>query len=122
MKRRQSMKQKEVKTGLVKAVLGKRPLKSRGVGSREVRISFRGKIIKMASQRQNERALTIYIEQMLYLQKLIFNIRARREVRNDTQGPQKYPHYRRDMALKLPQYFYLLMGRPFGRYFQVRSL
>ena len=76
------MKQKEVKTGLVKAVLGKRPLKSRGVGSREVRISFRGKIIKMASQRQNERALTIYTEQMLYLQKLIFNIRVRREIRN----------------------------------------
>ena len=34
------MKQKEVKTGSVKAVLGKRPLKSRGVGGREVRIRW----------------------------------------------------------------------------------
>ena len=26
-----------------------------------------------------------------------------------------------DMALKLPRYFYLLMEKPLGRYFQVRS-
>ena len=26
-----------------------------------------------------------------------------------------------NMALKLPQYFYLLMEKPLGRYFQVRS-
>ena len=82
MKRRQSIKYKEVKTGSVKPVRGKRPMKKRGVGGREVTISFRGKIIKMASQRKNERDLTIYTEQILYLQKLIFNIRARREVRN----------------------------------------
>ena len=57
-------------------------MKRRGVGGREVAISFRGKIIKMASQRQNERDLTIYTEQILYLRKLIFNIRVGREVRN----------------------------------------
>ena len=58
-------------------------MKRRGVGSREVAISFRGKIIKMAaSQRKNERDTTIYAEQMLYLQKLIFNNRVRREVRD----------------------------------------
>ena len=82
MKRRQSIKYKEVKTGSVKPVRGKRPMKKRGVGGREVTISFRGKIIKMASQRKNERDLTIYTEQIPYLQKLIFNIRVRREVRN----------------------------------------
>ena len=82
MKRRQSIKYKEVKTGSVKPVRGKRPMKKRGVGGREVTISFRGKIIKMASQRKNERDLTIYTEQILYLQKLIFNIRVQREVRN----------------------------------------
>ena len=36
----------------------------------------------MASQQKNERDLTIYTDQILYLQKLIFNIRVRREVRN----------------------------------------
>ena len=82
MKRRQSIKYKEVKTGSVKPVRGKRPMKKRGVGGREVTISFRRKIIKMASQRKNERDLTIYTEQILYLQKLIFNIRVQREVRN----------------------------------------
>ena len=82
MKRRQSVKQKEVKIGSVKPVRGKRPVKRRGVGGRDVTIGFRGKIIKMASQRKNERDLTIYTEQMLYLQKLIFNIRVRREIRN----------------------------------------
>ena len=82
MKQRQSMKQKEVKTGSVKLIRGKRPRKRRGVGGREVTISFRGKIIKMASQEKNERDLTTYTEQMLYLHKLIFNIRVRREVRN----------------------------------------
>ena len=51
-------------------------------GSREVTISFRRKIIKMASQQKNERDLMIRTEQMLYLQKLIFNIEVRREVRN----------------------------------------
>ena len=65
---------------MVKPVHGKE--EKRGVGGREVIISFRGKIIKMASQQKNERDLTIYTEQMLYLQKLIFNIRVRREVRN----------------------------------------
>ena len=41
------------------------------------------KIIKMAPQRKNERDLTIYhTQQMLYLQKLIFNIQVQREVRN----------------------------------------
>ena len=82
MKRRQSIKYKEVKTGSVKPVRGKRPMKKRGVGGREVTICFRGKIIKMASQRKNERDLTIYTEQIPYLQKLIFNIRVQREVRN----------------------------------------
>ena len=82
MKRRQSIKYKEVKIGSVKPVRGKRPMKKRGVGGREVTISFRGKIIKMASQEKNERDLTTYTEQMLYLHKLIFNIRVRREVRN----------------------------------------
>ena len=82
MKRRQSKKYKEVKTGSVKPVRGKRPMKKRGVGGREVTISFRRKIIKMASQRKNERDLTIYTEQIPYLQKLIFNIRVQREVRN----------------------------------------
>ena len=51
-------------------------------------------------------------------------------VTNGTQGPQKYPHHWnscRDalpcmkMALKLPWYFYQLMEKPLGRYFQVRS-
>ena len=49
-------------------------MKRRGVSGREVTISVRGELIKMASQRKNERDLTIYTEQMLYLQKLIFNI------------------------------------------------
>ena len=53
MKQRQSIKYKEVKTGSVKPVRGKRPMKKRDVGGREVTISFRGKIIKMASQRKN---------------------------------------------------------------------
>ena len=52
---RQSIKYKEVKTGSVKPVRGKRPMKRRGVSGREVTISFRGKIIKMDSQRKNER-------------------------------------------------------------------
>ena len=56
-------------------------MKRRGVGGREVTISFRGKVIKMASQRKNERDLTIYKEQMLYLQKLMFNISVRKELR-----------------------------------------
>ena len=73
MKRRQSKKYKEVKTGSVKPVRGKRPMKKRGVGGREVTVSFCGKIIKMASQRKSERDLTIYTEQIPYLQKLIFN-------------------------------------------------
>ena len=60
MKRRQSIKYKEAKTGSVKPVRGKRPMKKRGVGGREVTISFRGKIIKMASQRKNERDYHIY--------------------------------------------------------------
>ena len=82
MKRRQSKKYKEVKTGSVKPVRGKRPMKKRGVGGREVTVSFCGKIIKMASQRKSERDLTIYTEQIPYLQKLIFNTRVRREVRS----------------------------------------
>ena len=77
-----NIKYKEVKTRLVKPVRNKRPVKRRGVGGREVTISFRGKIIKMASQRKNERDLKIYTEQILYLQKLVFNIRIQREVRN----------------------------------------
>ena len=56
-------------------------MKRRGVGGREVTIGFRGKVIKMASQRKNERDLTIYKEQMLYLQKLTFNISVQRELR-----------------------------------------
>ena len=67
MKRRQSIKYKEVKIGSVKPVRGKRPMKKRGVGGREVTISFREKIIKMASQRKNERHLMIYTEQIPYL-------------------------------------------------------
>ena len=82
MKRRQSIKYKEVKAGSIKPVRGKTPIKKRGVGGREVTISFCRKIIKMASQRKNERDLTIYTEQIPYLQKLISNIRVRREVRN----------------------------------------
>ena len=50
MEWRQSIKYKEVKTGLVKPVRGKRPMKRRIVGSREVTISFHGKIIKVVSQ------------------------------------------------------------------------
>ena len=74
---------RRLKAGPVKPVHGKGPMKRRGVGSKEVTISFRGKIIKMAaSQRKNDRGLRIYTEQILYLQKLIFNIRVRREVRN----------------------------------------
>ena len=82
MKRRQSKKYKEVKTGSAKPVRGKRPMKKRGVGGREVTIRFRRKITKMTSQRTNERDLTIYTEQIPYLQKLIFNIQVRRKVRN----------------------------------------
>ena len=48
-------------------------MKRRGVGGREV-TNFGGKILKMASQRKNERDLTIYTEQIQYLQKLIVNI------------------------------------------------
>ena len=36
----------------------------------------------MTSQQKNERDLMIYTEQIPNLQKLIFNIRVRREVRN----------------------------------------
>ena len=60
MKRQQSIKYKEVKSGSVKPVRGKRPMKRRGVSSREVTIRLRGEIIKMASQQKNERHLTIY--------------------------------------------------------------
>ena len=56
---------KEVKTGLVKPVGSKRSMKRRGIGGREV-TSFRGEIKKLASQRKNERDLTIYTEEMLY--------------------------------------------------------
>ena len=66
---------------MVKPVYGRRPMKRRGVGGREVTIGFRRKVIKMASQRKNERDLTIYKEQMLYLQKLMFNISVRKELR-----------------------------------------
>ena len=65
-----------------KPVHGKRPMKRRGVGGRDVTISFRREIIKMASQQKNESDLAIYTEQMQYLQKLISNIGVRREVRN----------------------------------------
>ena len=57
-------------------------MKRRGVGGRDVTIGFRRKIIKMASQQKKESDLAIYTEQMLYLQKLISNIRVRREIRN----------------------------------------
>ena len=60
MKRRQSIRYKEVKTRSVKPVRGKRPMKKRGVSGREVTISFPGKITKMASQRKNERFNDIY--------------------------------------------------------------
>ena len=49
MKGRLSKNYKEVKTGPVRPVGGERPMKRRGVGSKEVTISFRGKIIKMAA-------------------------------------------------------------------------
>ena len=71
-----------MKTGSVKSVRGKRLMKRRGVCSKEETKNVRGKIIKMASQRKNERDLTISTEKMLYLQKLIFNIQVGREVRN----------------------------------------
>ena len=35
-------------------------MKRRGISSREVTVSFHGKIIKIASQRKNERDLMIY--------------------------------------------------------------
>ena len=76
------MKKKEIKTGLVKHVCGKGPMKSRGVGGWKVAIRVRGKIIKMASQQKNERDLIIYTDQMLYSEKLIFNIRVWKKVRN----------------------------------------
>ena len=57
-------------------------MKKRDVSGREVTISFRGKIKKLTSQQKNERDLMIYKEQIPNLQKLIFNIRVRREVRN----------------------------------------
>ena len=57
-------------------------MKGRGVGGREVTIRVRGKIIKMATERKNERDLAIHTDQVLYLQKSIFNIRVRKEVRN----------------------------------------
>ena len=69
MKLPQSIKYKEVKAGSVKPVCGNRPMKKRGISGREV-ISF---LRKMASQQKNERDLTIYTEQIPYLQKLIFN-------------------------------------------------
>ena len=70
MKQQKSMKQTEIKTGSVKPIHCKRPMKRRGVSSREVTISFCKKIIKMASQQKNERDLTIHTVQMLYLQKI----------------------------------------------------
>ena len=76
------MKYRKVKTGSVKPVRGNRPMKRTGIDSKEVTISFRGKIIKIFNIRKNERDLTRYTEQMLYLQELIFNVRVRREVRN----------------------------------------
>ena len=51
-------------------------------------------------------------------------------ITNDTQEPQKYPYHRKqlwshtsmsNMALKLSQYFHLLMEKPLGHYFQVRA-
>ena len=60
MKWQQSIKYKEVKTGLVKLVCGKRPMKRRGVSSRELTIIFCWKMIKMASQRKKERFDDIY--------------------------------------------------------------
>ena len=51
-------------------------------------------------------------------------------VTNDTQGPWKYIHHQkqpqghtsmRNVALKQPWYFYLLMEKLFSRYFQVSS-
>ena len=67
---------------MVKPVCGKGPMKRRGVGGWKVAIRVRGKTIKMVSRQQNKRDLTIYTDQMLYLEKLIFNIRVRKEVRN----------------------------------------
>ena len=43
-------------------------MKRRGVSGREVTTDFRRKIIQMTSQRKNEIDLTIYTEQLLYLQ------------------------------------------------------
>ena len=56
-------------------------MKRRGVSGREVTISFRGKIIKMDSQRKNERFDDIYRANTIF-KKIIFNIRIQREVRN----------------------------------------
>ena len=63
----------KIKAGSLKPVSSKILMK-RGVGDRKVTISAREKIIKMASQQKHERDFVIYREQMLYLQKLIFNI------------------------------------------------
>ena len=60
----------KIKTGLVKPVCGKRQME-KCVGGRKVTITIRGKIMKMVTQ---QRDLTIYTGQMLYLPKLIFNI------------------------------------------------
>ena len=49
-------------------------MKRRGISGREVTKSFYGKIMKMASQWKNERDLTIYTEQILYLRSEVRNV------------------------------------------------
>ena len=57
-----------------------RKKEKRGVGGREVN-KFSRENYNDGFTTKNERDFTIYTEKMLYLQKLIFNIRVRRAVR-----------------------------------------
>ena len=62
---------------------------------------------------------------------LFTNMKNSPVIRNDTQVSSNYPHHKknncrdksmREMAIKLLRYFDLLMEKPHGCFFQVRSI
>ena len=75
----------KIKTGLVKPVVVKTIIK-RDIGSSKVTLSVRKKIIKIASQQNDQRDLIVYKKQMIHLPKLIFNIYTNNRVSRENRS------------------------------------
>ena len=75
----------KIKTGLVKPVVVKTIIK-RDIGSSKVTLSVRKKIIKIASQQNDQRDLIVYKKQMIHLRKLIFNIYPNNRVSRENRS------------------------------------